>query len=145
LNNQKQLYAKANQHYESALKINPNFVAAANNLAWNYAEYGGNLDLALPLAQKAREMNPDSPQILDTLGWIYYKRGLFDNAVALLKDSSAKLKNGDPVVLYHLGMAYHRSGSKVEARDTLNKALALNKTFPGVDEARKVLSETVTR
>jgi tetratricopeptide (TPR) repeat protein len=145
LNNQKRLYAKANEHYESALKINPNFVAAANNLAWNYAEYGGNPDLALPLAQKAREMNPDSPQILDTLGWIYYKRGLFDNAVALLKDSSAKLKNGDPVVLYHLGMAYHRSGRKVEARDTLNKALALNKNFPGADEARKILSEPVTR
>ena len=145
LNNQKQLYAKANQHYESALKINPSFVAAANNLAWNYAEYGGNLDLALPLAEKAREMNPDSPEILDTLGWIYYKRGLFDNAVALLKDSSAKLKNRDPVVLYHLSMAYHRSGRKVEARDTLNKALALNANFPGADEARKILSETVTR
>jgi tetratricopeptide (TPR) repeat protein len=145
LNNQKQLYAKANQQYERALKINPNFVAAANNLAWNYAEHGGNLDLALPLAQKAREMNPDSPQILDTLGWIYYKRGLFDNAVALLKDSSGKLKNGDPVVLYHLGMAYHRSGRKAEARDTLNKALALNKNFLGADEARKILSEPVTR
>ena len=145
LNDHKKLYARANQNYERALKINPNFVAAANNLAWNYAEHGGNLDLALPLAQKAREMNPDSPQILDTLGWIYYKRGLFDNAVALLKDSSGKLKNGDPVVLYHLGMAYHRSGRTAETRDTLNKALALNKTFIGADEARKILSEPVTR
>jgi tetratricopeptide (TPR) repeat protein len=145
LHNQKQLYLKANQHYEQALKINPDFAAAANNLAWNYAEHGGSLDLALPLAQKAREMNPDSPQILDTLGWIYYKRGMFDNAVALLKDSNAKLKNGDPVVLYHLGLAYHRGGRKVEARDTLNKALALNKNFPGADEARKILAEPVTR
>lgn len=145
LHDQKQLYVKANQHYELALKINPNFAAAANNLAWNYAEHGGNLDLALPLAQKAREMNPDSPQVLDTLGWIYYKRGLFDNAVALLKDSSGKLKNGDSMVLYHLGMAYHRSGRKIDARDTLNKALALNKNFPGADEARKILAELVTR
>jgi tetratricopeptide (TPR) repeat protein len=141
LYNQKQAYAKANQHYERALKIDPHFAAAANNLAWNYTEHGGNLDLALPLAQKARETNPDSPQVLDTLGWIYYKRGMFDNAMVLLKDSSEKLKNGDPVVLYHLGMAYHRSGRKAEARDTLNKALALNKNFPGADEARKVLAE----
>jgi tetratricopeptide (TPR) repeat protein len=103
------------------------------------------LDLALPLAQKAREMNPDSPQILDTLGWIYYKRGLFDNAVALLKDSSEKLKNGEPNVLYHLGMAYHRSGRKAEARDALNKALALNKNFPGADEARKILTTKDTK
>jgi tetratricopeptide (TPR) repeat protein len=136
----KEQYARANEHYERALKINGNFAPAANNLAWNYVEHGGNLDLALPLAQKAREMNPDSPQILDTLGWIYYKRGLFDNAVALLKDSSEKLKNGEPNVLYHLGMAYHRSGRKAEARDALNKALALNKNFPGADEARRVLA-----
>jgi tetratricopeptide (TPR) repeat protein len=138
-------YARANEHYERALKITGNFAPAANTLAWNYVEHGGNLDLALPLAQKAREVNPDSPQILDTLGWIYYKRGLFDNAVALLKDSSEKLKNGEPTVLYHLGMAYHRSGRKVEARATLNKALALNRNFPGADEARKVLAEPLTR
>jgi tetratricopeptide (TPR) repeat protein len=143
LYNQKQMYVKANQHYEQALKTNPNFAAAANNLAWNYAEHGGNLDLALPLAQKAREMNPDNPQVLDTLGWIYYKRGLFDNAVALLKDSSGKLNNGNPVVLYHLGMAYHRSGRNMAARETLNKALALNRNFPGAEEARKILAEPV--
>jgi tetratricopeptide (TPR) repeat protein len=145
LNNQKQQYAKANEQYEKALKINANFAPAANNLAWNYVEHGGNLDLALPLAQRAREMNPDSPQILDTLGWIYYKRGLYDNAVALLKDSSEKLKNGEPTVLYHLGMAYHRSGRKAEARDALNKALALNKNFPGADEARKILTTKDTK
>ena len=89
--------------------------------------------------------NPDSPQILDTLGWIYYEKGLYDNAVALLKDSSEKLENREPTVLYHLGMAYHRSGRKVEARDALSKALALNKTFPGTNEARKILSEPANR
>ncbi|MGH7928230.1 MAG: tetratricopeptide repeat protein, partial [Candidatus Binatia bacterium] len=133
-------YAKANQYYERALKINPNFVAAANNLAWNYAEHGGNLDLALPLAQKAREIDPDSPHILDTLGWIYYKSGLFDNAVVLLEDSSEKLNNGDAVVLYHLGMAYHRDGRNAQARDTFDRALKLNKDFPGAEEARKLLA-----
>ena len=141
----KEEYARANDLYEQALKSNGNFAPAANNLAWNYAEHGGNLDLALPLAQKARERNPDSPQILDTLGWIYYKKGLYDNAVALLKESSEKLENREPTVLYHLGMAYHRTGRKVEARDALNKALALNKNFPGTNEARKTLSEPAGR
>jgi tetratricopeptide (TPR) repeat protein len=65
--------------------------------------------------------------------------------VALLKDSSEKLKNGEPTVLYHLGMAYHRSGRKAEARDALNKALALNKNFPGADEARKILTTKDTK
>jgi tetratricopeptide (TPR) repeat protein len=132
---------RANQEYERALTINTNFAPAANNLAWNYAEHGGNLDLALPLAQKARAMNPDNPQILDTLGWIYYKKGLFDSAVTLLRDSSEKFKNSEPVVLYHLGAAYNKSGRKVEARETLNRALALNKNFAGADEARRILSD----
>jgi Flp pilus assembly protein TadD len=48
-------------------------------------------------------------------------------------------------VLYHLGMAYHRSGRKAEARDALNKALALNKNFRGADEARKILTTKDTK
>jgi tetratricopeptide (TPR) repeat protein len=145
LKDQKQQYGKANEHYEMALKINPDFVPAANNLAWNYAVHSGNLDLALPLAQKARELSPGNPQILDTLGWIYYKKGLFDNAVTLLKDSSEKLQNAEPIVLYHLGAAYQKGGRRSEAREALTKALALNKDFPGADEARRFLADSGTR
>jgi tetratricopeptide (TPR) repeat protein len=141
----KRQHAQANEYYERALTINGNFAPAANNLAWNYAEHGGNLDLALPLAQKARELSPDSPEILDTLGWIYYKKGLVDNAIPLLKDSTEKLKNSDPNVLYHLGMAYHRSGRGAESRNALSKALALNRDFSGAEEARRILTAAIPR
>src|SRR5262249_15368314 len=47
---QKQQYAKANEFYQKVLDINRDFAPAANNLAWNYAQYGGNLDTALSLA-----------------------------------------------------------------------------------------------
>ena len=46
---------KANGYYQKVLDLNKNFAPAANNLAYNYAQYGGNLDVALGLAQKARE------------------------------------------------------------------------------------------
>ena len=139
LHDHKGQFVKANRYYERALKINPNFVAAANNLAWNYAEHGGNLDLALPLAQKAREKSPDSPHILDTLGWIYYKKGLFENAAALLRDSSEKLSNRNAMVLYHLGMAYHQAGHKAQAREAFRTALNLG-DFPAAEEARRLLA-----
>src|SRR4029450_13350965 len=67
-------HQQANEYYQKALAINPNAALAANNLAWNYAEYGGNLDTALALAQTAKAQFPDGPGISDTLGWIYYKK-----------------------------------------------------------------------
>jgi len=42
--------------------------ASRNNLAYNYVQYGGNLDVALGLAQKAREVNSTDAGIADTLG-----------------------------------------------------------------------------
>jgi tetratricopeptide (TPR) repeat protein len=141
LNDQNRQHAKANEYYQKALDVDRNFAPAANNLAWNYAEHGGNLDRALALAQKAREISPESPHIADTLGWIYYKKGLFDSAVTLLRESSEKLQNNNPAVLYHLGMVYQRKGQRVLARETLNRALGISKAFPGAEEAEKTLSE----
>jgi tetratricopeptide (TPR) repeat protein len=69
-------YQQANHQYEQALKRNPKFGPAANNLAWNYAEYGGNIDVALALAQTAKEQLPSNPSISDTLGCIYYKKAV---------------------------------------------------------------------
>ena len=39
---------------------------AANNLAWDYAENGGNLDEALQLAQRAKQQMPQSANASDT-------------------------------------------------------------------------------
>ena len=69
-------HPKANEYYQQVLKINPRFGPAANNLAWNYAEHNGNIDVALSLAQTAKEQLPDAPAVSDTLGWIYYKECL---------------------------------------------------------------------
>jgi tetratricopeptide (TPR) repeat protein len=140
----KQQPAKANEYYKKLLDINKEFVPAANNLAWNYAEHGGNLDSALALAQKARELSPENPQIADTLGWIYYKKGAYASAIGLLKESTEKLQNKNPTVLYHLGMAQHRGGDTASARENLKKALAMDQTFRGAEEARQTLIEMET-
>jgi len=72
---EQQVIHKANEAYQQALKLQPTFALAANNLAWNYGEYGGNLDEAIALARMAREQAPENPQVADTLGWLYYKKG----------------------------------------------------------------------
>ena len=131
-------YEKAQAEYEQSLKIDSKFAPAANNLAWIYAEHGGNIDKALSLAQLAKEKYPDNPSVSDTLGWIYYKKNVFLKAVSLLKESVEKLPD-NPVVRYHLGMAYAKDGKKELAKKELETALQQNAQFPGSELAKKTL------
>ena len=131
-------FVKAKESYEKALSISPNFPPAANNLSYIYAERGGNLDLALNLAQKAKEQVPDDPHISDTLGWIYCKKNVPSRAVAYLKEAAEKVPT-HPLIRYHLGMAYHKNGNRDLAKKELNEALKIDPKFQGADEARKVL------
>ena len=66
---------KAETYYRKALDIKKDFGPAANNLAWNLAERGGNIDEALTFAQIAKEQLPNSAAVMDTLGYIYYLKG----------------------------------------------------------------------
>jgi tetratricopeptide (TPR) repeat protein len=132
---------KANEYYRKVLDIDKNIVLAANNLAYNYVRDGGNLDVALGIAQKAREANPDAPSLADTLGWIYYKKGAYSSAIGLLRESNEKFQGTNPEVLYHLGMAYAKTGETKLATETLVKALSSDQAFFGREEAKKTLEE----
>jgi Flp pilus assembly protein TadD len=132
-------YTEAEAHYEQALKLNPKFAPAANNLAWLMVEQGASLEFALPYAQTAREQQPTDPHIADTLGWIYYKKNAYLLAVNLLKEASEKLPD-NPVVQFHYGMAQYKNGNAAGAKTALQTSLKLSKDFPGSDEARKTLS-----
>jgi tetratricopeptide (TPR) repeat protein len=132
-------HQQANEQYQKALAINPHSAPAANNLAWNYAEYGGNLDAALALAQTAKAQFPNATGIADTLGWIYYKKNIYLKAIGLLKDSSEKQPE-NPVHHYHLGMAYAKNGDTAFAKQALTKALQLSQDFAGAQEARAMLA-----
>ena len=132
-------FTKAQASYEKALQINPNFAPAANNLAYLYAERGGNIDMALNLAQKAKEQVPDDPHISDTLGWIYYKKNIPSRAIVYLKEAAEKVPN-EPMIRYHLGMAYYKNGNRDLAKKELNEALKIDPKFQGADEARATLN-----
>ena len=131
-------YDKAKEYYQKALKLNPKFAPAANNLAYIYAEQGENIDQALTLAQSAKEQALEDPHISDTLGWIYYKKNVFSRAIVYLKEANEKVTD-NPLMRYHLGMAYYKNGNKEEARMELKKALELDPKFTGADEAKATL------
>jgi tetratricopeptide (TPR) repeat protein len=126
--------------YEKVLALNSRFAPAANNLAYLYAEHGGDRNRALALAELAKESAPEEPHISDTLGWILYKRGVYQRALALLKDSAIKLPN-NVEVQYHLGMTYVKLGDRNNARQALGRAVASGVAFAGKDEAKRLLAD----
>lgn len=134
-----QRYEEAKRVYERILSIDPRALVAANNLAYLYASDGEKLDVALSLAQTAKNAQPDDPDVNDTLGWVYYKRGLPTLAIPPF-EQSIKAAPENPIYHYHLGLAYLQMGDHLKARTALERALELQPDFDGAAEARKALA-----
>ena len=128
---------EAQQRYERVIQLDRQAPVAANNLAWMYAERGGNLDIALQLAQTARRNLPNQPAVADTLGWVYYKKQQYDLAIRELEDAVEKDPE-NPEYQYHLGAAYAAKGEVSKARTALQKAVA--RPFSASEDARKALN-----
>ncbi len=128
----------AKHHYLSALAIDPNYGPAAGNLAWLEAQSGDNLDVALSLAERAKQAMPDPAPITDTLAWIQYKKGVYASAVPLFEECVKKAPSS-PIYHYHLGLALLASGQKGEGRAQLEAALRLKLAGDDAKNARQTL------
>src|SRR6266850_1635480 len=122
--------ASAMGSYEAAVERGESSGAAANNLAWMYAQNGIKLDRALELAQLARRLAPRDPAVLDTMGVVQLKRREYSQAVETLKQAvelaaSNAGKQPAPELLQelklHLAEAYLRSGQPQAAAALKNQ------------------------
>ena len=125
-----------------ALELDRENPVAANNLAWLICENNGNLEEALSLAKTARRKAPEDPGIADTLGWIYYKMKNYTLAIDQLSFCVNNRKQPTAENYFHLGMALHAKGDLAKAKRTLRKALEINASFPGAEEAQKLLGQS---
>jgi len=134
----------AKNSYDQALKVDPNYEPAANNLAYILAEEGKDLQKALEYAQTARRRQPESAAIADTLGWVHHKMG---NQV-LARDQLTFAVSKDPenpTLQYHLGMIYKANQQELEAQSALKKALASKQAFKERPLAESALKEVQNR
>lgn len=129
----------ARAHYERAIQADQRAAVAANNLAWMFADSGENLDVALELAQRAAARMPESAEVNDTIGWVHYKNHRGSLAAPYFAKSIAR-DGTNAVYHYHLGLAYTQAGDEPRARLALERALTLDTTFAGADEARRLLA-----
>jgi len=130
---------KAQQLYQKALDIQPDHPLAANNLAYLLMQRGGNLDVALSLAQAARRGMPENPNVADTLGWAYYLKGVYGSARDLLEEAAQK-DPGNSTVQYHLGLTYDKTSQPDKANAHLKKALELSPNGPNAAAIKQALT-----
>jgi cellulose synthase operon protein C len=138
----KQSWDQAKTMYQKALSQSPDDPLASNNLAYVLLEQGGNVDVAMGMAQTARRGLPNSPNAADTLGWAYYRKGIYQSAINQFQEAIRLNERAgapdDAVFHYHLGLAYQKSNQLPLARQQLERALKIK---PDSSEARKALSE----
>jgi cellulose synthase operon protein C len=141
----KSQWDQAKSMYQQALNIQSDNPTASNNLAYLILQQGGNVDVALAMAQTARRGIPDSPNFADTLGWAYYQKGVYKSAISLFQESiRLNEKQGgadDADVHYHLGLAYQKANQPALARQQLERALKIKPNSPDAASARKALAE----
>jgi Flp pilus assembly protein TadD len=130
--------SKAEDYYKKALAIQPTQSLAANNLAYRMLQNGGNVDVALSLAQTARRGMPTSPSTADTLAWAYYQKGTYGFARDLLEEA-IKANPNNPVSQYHLGMVYAKLGDKTNAATHLKKTISLAPDSQEAKDAKTAL------
>jgi tetratricopeptide (TPR) repeat protein len=131
-------WQKAEEAYQKAMQINPAYGLGANNLAFLLLEHGGNLDLALSMAQTARTNLPDSPDTADTLAWAYVQKGVYGSAVDLLQKALKQTPN-NPSLHYHLGVAYQRMKNPEAATTEFQRVLKLDPGYVKGPEIREIL------
>ncbi len=116
---------EAIEHYEKAVRLAPDMVAAKNDLANLLAEEEEDLDRALELAQEARALLPGHADTADTLGWVLYKKGMATAAVGYLQEAESLAGEGADLgsIRYHLALAYEASDRPRDALATIKRAL----------------------
>jgi tetratricopeptide (TPR) repeat protein len=109
--------------YEKTLALQPDLPVALNNLAYQYAQQGKQLDRALKLARRATTLHPRSAPLLDTLGWVCYRAGRLDEAIDALR-RAVQLGPESGIRHYHLAKALLAAGQRTEAREAIQAALS---------------------
>jgi tetratricopeptide (TPR) repeat protein len=137
-------WREAQAAYQQALGLAPNDPVASNNLANVMLQLGGNLDMAMSLAQTARRGMPDSPDAADTLGWVYYQQGAYRPAIDLFQEALRLAEKNrtseDPDIHYHLGLAYEKTNQPALARQHLEKVLKINPNYGDAAEVKRQLA-----
>lgn len=125
------------QHYQRALKIDPDFTPARANLARFYSAHGRNADAERVLRDGVARL-PDQGELQYSLGLLLAEGQRLPEAVQALQQA-AKLLPTRPRVQYNLGLALQQSGQTQAAEAALKAAQGLDASEAAYPYALAVL------
>lgn len=128
--------AEAEESFHKAVKLNPNDAAALASLAEMYLHRGANLEIALSLARKARELEPAAARHLRIMAGALTALQRLDEAARLLEEAVGQHPE-DPFLALQLARLQVERGEITAARDEFIRALSLE---PNLEEARAGLA-----
>jgi len=105
----------------AALEKRPEDPNILNALGYTLLEYGGSLQEAGELLERAIRLKPDDAAVLDSYGWLQFKLGDYAKALAYLQ--KAYDRNPDLEIAVHLGEVYWALGRRDQARRIWRRAL----------------------
>jgi tetratricopeptide (TPR) repeat protein len=118
--------AKANEHLEKAVRLNPNSAAARTNLAANLSRLG-KLGPAEEQFRKAAQLEPENFDANHNLGEVYVRAGKIAEATPFLEKAQridpSSYDNG-----YDLSLAYVLTGHTKDARELIHTLLQQKNT-----------------
>ncbi len=128
---------EAEQAFKQAVKHNSNDAAALSSLAGLYLDRSANLEIALSLAKRARELEPRAARHIRVTARALNALDHAEEAIQLLH-KGRKAHPDDPFLAVLLGQVLAGLERAVEARDAFTQALALE---PNLESARKGLAD----
>lgn len=114
-------YPEAIEQFQKALRINPYYTLAHNNLGAAH-EALGNVDEAIREYQAALRIDPDYADAHYNLGITYFSQDKIYQAIAEFKDT-LDIDPDYSKAHYYLGQAYYRLGLVTEAIEAYQEAL----------------------
>lgn len=135
-------YPEAIAVYSELLSQNAQLDAAANNMAELIADYqysdANELEKARQVAERFEATS--NPLLLDTLAWIYYRQNNIQQAQTVMERVVGSDNKLPPEVHYHYGAILIKAGKTTEGKTELQQAINGNQSFPGLDDAKLLLS-----
>jgi tetratricopeptide (TPR) repeat protein len=131
------------EFFQKAVKIDPDYAEAYNNLGYAHAKIG-KFDAAIPFYKKAlSNLFYATPEMaFVNMGRAYYRLGRYDEAAAAYKEAIKRAPNFD---LPYLGLAlyYNATGKYGDASAALSRAIVLSPQYRG--DASKAAEDFLIR
>ncbi len=122
--------------YKKLLQLEPDNIAALNNIAWMLRETEP--VKALSYARRAGSLAPESADVLDTLAVVEYSNRKYKQAMRNV-NRALEQRPRAPTLIYHSAMIRAARGEIGSAKEDLVKLLARTKEFVEVQQAEALL------